>query len=72
MNKLGIGAMVRVHLIIGTNGAIEKCLVDVVKRGEFEEAVCANIAHRAKFAPALDADGKPSRSYWEGTWRFAS
>ena len=66
------GGLVRVRLLIGADGAIGKCMIDVAEKGDFEEVVCNNLARRAKFAPALDADGKPAPSYWVGSWRFST
>ena len=64
------GEVVRARLVLDADGKIEKCMVDVAKHGPFEQAVCGNIMTRAKFAPALDAEGKPFRSYYVRTWRF--
>lgn len=70
MMKAGLGGLVRVRLIIGEDGAIAKCMVEVLSPGEFEKLVCDNLAKRAKFTPALDAEGKPMRSFWARSWRF--
>ncbi len=72
MLRAGLGGLVRVRLVIGEDGAIEKCMVEVAKPGDFEKLVCGNIAKRAKFTPALDAEGKPMRSYWTRSWRFST
>jgi hypothetical protein len=72
MLKAGLGGLVRVRLVIGENGAIDKCMVEVSKPGDFEKLVCGNIVKRAKFTPALDAEGKPMRSYWTRSWRFST
>lgn len=69
--RASIGGMVRARLIIGTDGKIEKCMVDMAVRGPFEQVVCNNIVIRAKFAPALDAEGKAFRTYVAQTWLFS-
>lgn len=58
------GGIVPVRLVIDELGAVQDCLVTVEQRGSFEEAVCKAISKRAHFRPAIDADGKPMRSYW--------
>lgn len=72
MLRAGLGGLVRVRLVIGEDGAIDKCMVEVTQPGDFEKLVCGNIAKRAKFTPALDAEGKPMRSYWTRSWRFST
>jgi hypothetical protein len=64
------GGVVRVRLVLDADGKIEKCMVEVAVRGPFEQTVCGNIMARAKFAPALDAEGKPFRSYYVQGWNF--
>jgi hypothetical protein len=66
------GEVVRARLVLDADGKIEKCMVEVAVRGPFEQAVCGNIMTRAKFTPALDAEGKPMRSYWSRSWRFST
>jgi hypothetical protein len=70
MLEQNMGGLVNVRLVIGADGAIEKCMVSVGKQGAFEKLVCDNLGRRAKFEPARDAEGKPFRSYWIGNWHF--
>jgi hypothetical protein len=71
MAMFGFGGLVRARLIVDADGTISKCMVDTTKQGQLQQLVCDNLLKRAKFTAALDADGKPFRSYWEGTWRFS-
>lgn len=67
-NRQGI---VGFRLIIGQDGTVERCRVDIEKPGAFEEATCKAVLKRAKFNPGLDAEGKPMRSYWMSRVHFA-
>ncbi|MBO9581622.1 MAG: energy transducer TonB [Sphingobium sp.] len=59
------GGVVPVRLLIDENGAVTNCIPNVALPGPFEDAVCRGIKKRARFRPALDADGKPMKSYWQ-------
>lgn len=66
----GSNGRVSARLIVEPDGSIGKCMVDVIQRGEFERTVCDLLGKRAKFKPALDADGNALRAYWSSTWVF--
>jgi hypothetical protein len=59
------GGVVPVRLLIDETGTVTNCIPNVEQPGPFEEAVCRGIKKRARFRPALDADGKPMKSYWQ-------
>jgi len=64
------GGIVPVRLVVDEYGVAQDCVVMIEPRGPFEEAVCKGISKRARFKPALDADGKPMRSYWTRVVNF--
>jgi TonB family protein len=67
-NKQGI---VNFRLLIDPTGKPESCHIQVSTRPkEFDDVVCRGMMKRAKFHPALDAEGKPVRSYYQNTIRF--
>lgn len=64
-------ALVQVRLIVDTNGAPKTCYIQATTRPKaFDEAVCNGLMRRARFTPALDAEGKPMESYWRKSVRF--
>lgn len=67
-NRQGI---VGLTLIVGQDGIVERCRVDIETPGPFEEATCKAIVKRARFTPGLDAEGKPMRSFWTNRVHFA-
>jgi TonB family protein len=67
----GKRAIVHFGLDIDTTGAPTACHIQQSTRPEaFDKAVCLGIMRRAKFEPALDADGNPIISYFAQTVRF--
>lgn len=62
---------VRFRVDVDVNGKIAGC--HILARTEpdaFADHTCRLITKRAEFLPALDADGKPLRSYFTGSMRF--
>lgn len=58
-------AIVHVRLSIDETGKPSACHIQQSTRGKgFDDAVCKALAKKAKFTPALGADGKPVASYW--------
>jgi TonB family protein len=62
----GAGGLVSIRLVIGVDGAVKKC--EVHKSGgdkAFEDLTCRLASERARFVPAIGADGRPIVSLWE-------
>lgn len=69
----GQEGLVQFRLIVGIDGKPESCHIQRSTRpAEFDRAVCRGLMKRAKFDPALGADGKPIKSYWRNTVRFVT
>lgn len=59
-------ALVSFRLNIGTDGVPTACYIQATTRPkEFDDAVCKSVMKRARFTPALDAEGKPLASYYQ-------
>jgi hypothetical protein len=72
MLSQGQPAIVEFRLDVDESGAATGCHIQATTRPkEFDNAVCKSLMRRAKFASALDAEGKPLKSYWKSTVRFA-
>jgi Gram-negative bacterial TonB protein C-terminal len=64
-------AIVEFRLEVDETGNATQCHIQQTTRPkDFDTAVCKGIMKRAKFTPALDAEGKPLRSYYQNTVRF--
>jgi TonB family protein len=67
-NKEGI---VNFRLMIDPTGKPDSCHIQVSTRPKaFDDVVCRGMMKRARFHPALDAEGKPVRSFYQNTIRF--
>lgn len=63
--------MVNFRLMIDAEGGVTACHIQQSTRpAEFDEAVCKGLMSRAKFKPALDADGQPMPSFYRNTVTF--
>jgi hypothetical protein len=63
--------LVQFRLDVGPDGKVLACHVLArTQPDHFGEATCEGIARRAKLEPALDAEGKPVRSYFVSTVRW--
>jgi hypothetical protein len=72
MLSAGQPAIVEFRLSVGADGKPVSCHIQLTTRPkEFDAAVCGSLMKRARFKPALDADGKPLASYYRNTVRFA-
>jgi len=68
----GQSAIVEFRMIVSDDGSPASCHIQSTTRPkEFDKAVCGSLMKRARFKPALDADGKPLASYYRNTVRFA-
>jgi TonB family protein len=71
MIRGGYQGIVNFRLIVDEKGAPTSCNIQESTRPkEFDDAVCKAVMKRARFEPALDAQGKPVPSYWRQTVRF--
>lgn len=69
--KANINGLVEFRLDVDEQGNATACHIQkTVRTTGFDDAVCIAVMKRAKFAPALDAEGKPMRSYWRNTVHF--
>ncbi|MEO6581838.1 MAG: energy transducer TonB [Sphingomicrobium sp.] len=67
----GHQSIVNYRLIVDTSGKPESCHIQTSTRPkDFDDHVCRIVMKRARFDPALDAAGKPVRSYWRQTINF--
>lgn len=64
MLRQGRQGVVEFRLVVDERGQIATCHVDLDTPGPFGEATCNAIRRRARFKPALDADGKPMRALY--------
>lgn len=68
----GQPSIVEFRLSVGADGVPTACHIQMTTRPkEFDAAVCGSLMKRARFTPAIDADGKPLASYYRNTVRFA-
>ena len=71
MFKAGHQGIVNFRMIIDETGEPLSCHIQESTRPkDFDDAVCKAVMKRARFEPALDAQGKPVASYWRQTVRF--
>jgi TonB family protein len=71
MLSAGQPALVEFRLEVDESGAATKCHIQQTTRPEeFDNAVCKAMLKKAQFQPALDAQGKPLKSYYQNTVRF--
>lgn len=67
----GQQGVVNFRLSVDSSGAVTACNIQQSTRpAEFDEAVCKALTRRAKFHPALDAQGNTLASYYPGTFVF--
>jgi hypothetical protein len=67
----GQPAIVEFRLNVDGQGNATACHIQATTRlKEFDDAVCKALMKRAKFAPAIDAEGQPLASYYKNTVRF--
>ncbi|WP_394662255.1 TonB family protein [uncultured Sphingomonas sp.] len=64
-SQMGMAGAVVVRLLVGPDGSVQNCAV--AKSGGdkvFQDATCRAATARAKFKPAIAADGQPIASVW--------
>lgn len=71
MVRGGYQGVVHFRIIVDEHGKPTSCHIqDSTRPKEFDEVVCRSVMKRAEFEPALDANGRPVRSYWSQTVHF--
>lgn len=69
--RKGNQGIVNFRLIVSPEGEVESCHIQESSRPQgFDDAVCTQISRRAKFSPALDAEGKAITSYYTNKVTF--
>ena len=72
MLSAGQPALVSFRLSIEPDGVPTACHIQATTRPkEFDNAVCKSVMRRARFSPALDAQGQPLASYYQNNVYFA-
>jgi len=67
----GVRGFVAFRLSVDIKGKPTACHIQQTTRpGGFDKAVCKALMKRAKFLPALDAEGRPIASYYRNNVRF--
>lgn len=67
----GAQGLVQFRLSVGADGVPTQCHIQKSTRPEgFDKAACDALMRRARFEPALDANGQPIASYWRSAVRF--
>lgn len=67
----GQPALVSFRLSVGADGVPTACHIQVTTRAKsFDDAVCKSVMKRARFEPALDAQGQPLASFYQNSVRF--
>ncbi len=69
----GLSGVVRFRVNVDETGAVDGCIIQqALSDPAFRKATCKLIEKRARFAPAIGADGKPVRSFWGTSVVFAT
>lgn len=67
----GQPGLVEFRLIVDEAGRATGCKIQMTTRDkEFDDVVCAALTRNAKFIPALDERGQPTKSYYQNGVRF--
>lgn len=69
LSRVGIGGLVRMRLIVSEQGRVERCM-GVSRLAPLSDATCKALIERARFLPALDAEGKPMTGLYIGNAFF--
>ena len=71
MRRAGQPAIINVRMIVDADGSPTECHIQSTTRPKaFDDAVCSSILKRASFDPALDAAGKPMKSFYQTRVHF--
>jgi TonB family protein len=67
----GYEGIVNFRVLVDETGRATSCHIQSsTQPKEFDDVVCRVVMRRARFHPALDARGKPAKSYWRQTVTF--
>jgi hypothetical protein len=67
----GESALIHFRLTIAADGRVADCAIQRATKGdEFAKKSCEQIRKRARFEPALDAEGKPVASFYVNTVKW--
>lgn len=73
MSREGLSADVHFRLDIDAQGKIAKCTIQGNNSDPaFSAELCKTLNAKAQFDPAIDANGKPTASYWVTSVKFLS
>lgn len=61
--RQGEQAILRMRVIVGVDGKVEKCQIDAATTNDLDSPACREM-EKAEFEPALDSEGQPFRSYY--------
>lgn len=68
---MGVQGLVQLRLSVGPDGVPSDCHIQGSTRGaDFDEISCKRLMQRARFEPALGAEGQPIASFYRTTIRF--
>jgi hypothetical protein len=67
--RKGLSGVVHIRLMVDAQGKPSKCVVQT-GGSEFDKLSCELLMKRARFTPALDAQGNPIASYYANTVRW--
>lgn len=67
MLREGKGAAVHFRLMVDETGVPAECIVQTAMGDGFDELTCRLLKKRARFTPALDAEGRPIGSFYTNT-----
>lgn len=70
MWQKNVEAIIHFRLMVDATGKVESCHIQLSTRPkDFDDAICRRVL-KARFHPALDANGRPMRSFWVQTVYF--
>ncbi|MGN3974847.1 TonB family protein [Tsuneonella sp. SYSU-LHT278] len=71
LSRQGVGGIVRFRLDVDDQGKPARCVVQAAFTDPaFEEAACKILMEKARFDPALDAQGNPVAAYWRSSVKW--
>lgn len=62
--RAGESGILRLRVIVDAQGQVEECVLNAATKTEKLESPACKQMRKAKFEPALDANGQPMRSYY--------
>lgn len=69
----GRSGIVQFRLDVDAAGKVERCnILSSTKSDYFQSATCTGLTKRARFRPAINADGKPVKSFYVNAVRWLS